>query len=45
MRRLDPFLVLLLGAAALGSFLPATGTTFEVVRPVATVGLGRLFFL
>lgn len=45
MRRLDPFLVLLLGAAALGSFLPASGTAFEVVRTASTIGIGLLFFL
>ncbi len=45
MRRVDPFLVLLLGAALLGSFLPASGTAFEVVRTASTIGIGLLFFL
>jgi sodium/bile acid cotransporter 7 len=44
-RRVDPFLVLLLGAALLGSFLPASGTAFDVVRTASTVGIGLLFFL
>lgn len=45
MRRLDPFLVLLLGAAGLGSFLPASGPVFDVVRTASTIGIGLLFFL
>jgi sodium/bile acid cotransporter 7 len=44
-RRVDPFLVLLLGAAVLGSLLPATGTAFDVVRWASTIGIGLLFFL
>lgn len=45
MRRVDPFLVLLLGAAVLGSVLPATGQAYDVVRTASMVGIGLLFFL
>ena len=45
MRRVDPFLVLLLGAAVLGLVLPATGDAFDVVRTASTVAIGLLFFL
>lgn len=45
MRRVDPFLVLLLGAAVLGLVLPATGDAFDVVRTASTIAIGLLFFL
>ena len=43
--RLDPFLVMLLAAAGLGGFLPATGEGLEVVKVAAMVTIGLLFFL
>ena len=43
--RLDLFLVMLLGAAGLGGFLPATGAGLEVVKVAAMVTIGLLFFL
>ncbi|GAA1741175.1 bile acid:sodium symporter family protein [Aeromicrobium alkaliterrae] len=43
--RLDPFLLLLLGAAGIGTFLPATGDGLDVVKVAATVTIGLLFFL
>lgn len=45
MRRVDPFLVLLIAAAGLATVLPATGDAFEVVRIASMVGIGLLFFL
>lgn len=44
-RRVDPFLLLLLAAAVVGSVVPATGPAFEVVRIASMVGIGLLFFL
>jgi len=43
--RLDPFLLLLLAAAGIGSFLSATGDGLEIVKVAATVTIGLLFFL
>lgn len=43
--RLDPFLLLLLAVAAVGTFLPATGDGLEVVKVVAMITIGLLFFL
>ncbi len=43
--RLDPFLVMLLAAAGLGGFLPATGGALDVVKVAAMVTIGLLFFL
>ena len=42
-RRVDPFLLLLLAAAVVGSVVPATGPAFEVVRIASMVGIGLLF--
>lgn len=44
-RRVDPFLLLLLAVAVAGSVVPATGPAFEVVRIASMVGIGLLFFL
>ena len=43
--RLDPFLLLLLAVAGVGTFLPATGDGLEVVKVVAMITIGLLFFL
>lgn len=43
--RPDPFIVALLAAAVVASFLPATGVTLDVVRWVSVVAIGLLFFL
>lgn len=45
MRRVDPFLVLLLAAGLVGTFLPARGEALEVVKTVSMVGIGLLFLL
>ncbi len=43
--RVDPFVVLLLSAAVLASFFPATGVAFETLQVVVVVAIGLLFFL
>lgn len=43
--RFDPFIVLLLGSAALGILLPAGGTTLHVVTALTEVAIALLFFL
>ena len=43
--RIDPFIVALLVAALLASFLPATEDELEVLRIVSLVTIGLLFFL
>ena len=43
--RIDPFVVALLAAALLASFLPATADELEVLRFVSWVTIGLLFFL
>ncbi|MGJ9413301.1 bile acid:sodium symporter family protein [Aeromicrobium sp. CF4.19] len=43
--RPDPFIVILLLAAVVATFLPATGTAFEALRVVMAIAIGLLFFL
>jgi sodium/bile acid cotransporter 7 len=43
--RPDPFIVALLAAAVIASFVPATGTALEVLKQAAVVAIGLLFFL
>ncbi|MET0931951.1 MAG: bile acid:sodium symporter family protein, partial [Aeromicrobium sp.] len=43
--RPDPFIVSLLGAALIASFLPVTGDGLDVLRWVSVVAIGLLFFL
>jgi len=43
--RPDPFIVALLAAALVASFLPATGTVLEVLKQASVVAIGLLFFL
>jgi sodium/bile acid cotransporter 7 len=43
--RIDPFVVALLTAALLASFVPATGVVLEVLKNVSLVAIGLLFFL
>jgi sodium/bile acid cotransporter 7 len=43
--RPDPFIVALLGAAIVASFLPATGVVLDVLRWASVVAIGLLFFL
>ncbi|MGA8987906.1 bile acid:sodium symporter family protein [Aeromicrobium sp.] len=43
--RLDPFIVALLAAAVLASFVPATGEGLEVLKIAAMIAIGLLFFL
>jgi sodium/bile acid cotransporter 7 len=44
-RRLDPFIVTLLAAAVVASFLPVTGRALDVLKQVSLVAIGLLFFL
>lgn len=43
--RIDPFIVALLAAALIASFLPATGAALDVLKIVSMVAIGLLFFL
>ena len=43
--RIDPFIVALLAAALLASFIPATGDALEALKNVSLVAIGLLFFL
>lgn len=43
--RFDPFIVALLAAALVASFVPATGDGLEVLKGVSLVAIGLLFFL
>lgn len=43
--RPDPFIVALLAAALLASFVPATGDFLDVLKTVSKVAIGLLFFL
>lgn len=43
--RIDPFIVALLAAALVASFLPATGEALDVLEAASLVGIGLLFFL
>jgi len=43
--RIDPFIVALLAAALLASFVPATGDALDALRAVSVVAIGLLFFL
>ena len=43
--RIDPFIVALLAAALVASFVPATGDGLEVLKGVSLVAIGLLFFL
>lgn len=43
--RIDPFIVALLAAAVVASFLPATGSGLDVLKNVSLVAIGLLFFL
>lgn len=43
--RPDPFIVALLVAAVVASFLPATGSVLDALKTVALVVIGLLFFL
>lgn len=43
--RPDPFIVALLAAAVIASFLPVTGAALDVLKQVAVVAIGLLFFL
>ncbi len=43
--RIDPFIVTLLAAALLATFLPATGDVLDALKVVSLVGIGLLFFL
>ncbi len=45
MRRVDPFLLLLVTAAVVATVLPATGAGFEALRIASMIGIGLLFFL
>ena len=45
MRRIDPFLVLLLLVALVGSFLPVTGSGLAAFGVVSMLGIGLLLFL
>ncbi len=42
---MDPFIVLLMLAAVVATFLPATGAAFDALRIVMAVAIGLLFFL
>jgi sodium/bile acid cotransporter 7 len=43
--RIDPFIVVLLAAALLASFVPATGNALDLLKNVSLVAIGLLFFL
>ena len=43
--RPDPFIVALIAAAVVASFLPITGSALDVAKTVSVVGIGLLFFL
>jgi sodium/bile acid cotransporter 7 len=43
--RIDPFIVALLAAAVVASFVPATGDALDVLKAVSLVAIGLLFFL
>jgi len=43
--RLDPFVIALLVAAAIGTVVPAAGETYSVLRVVSTLSIALLFFL
>ncbi|MCL3820268.1 bile acid:sodium symporter family protein [Aeromicrobium wangtongii] len=43
--RPDPFIVALVSAALIASFLPATGNLLELLKHAAVVAIGLLFFL
>ena len=43
--RLDPFVIALLVAAAIGTLLPAAGETYAVLRVVSALSIALLFFL
>ena len=43
--RIDPFIVALLVAAVVASFVPATGDALDVLKNVSLVAIGLLFFL
>ena len=43
--RIDPFIVALLVAALVASFVPATGGVLDVLKIVSMVAIGLLFFL
>lgn len=43
--RIDPFIVALLAAALLASFLPATGRALDILKVASLVAIGLLFFL
>ncbi|MGH3459564.1 bile acid:sodium symporter family protein [Aeromicrobium sp.] len=43
--RIDPFIVALVVAALLASFLPATAAVIDVLKIVSLVAIGSLFFL
>ena len=43
--RIDPFIVALIAAALLASFVPATGRALDVLKIVSVVAIGLLFFL
>jgi sodium/bile acid cotransporter 7 len=43
--RPDPFIVALLGAAVVASFLPATGIVLDALKWASVVAIGLLFFL
>jgi sodium/bile acid cotransporter 7 len=43
--RIDPFIVALLAAALVASFLPATGESLDVLKNVSLIAIGLLFFL
>ncbi len=43
--RIDPFIVALLAAALVASFVPATGDGLETLKTVSLVAIGLLFFL
>lgn len=43
--RIDPFIVALLVAAVVASFVPATGAALDLLKNVSLVAIGLLFFL
>ena len=43
--RIDPFIVALLVAAVVASFVPATGDALDLLKNVSLVAIGLLFFL
>ncbi|VXC35439.1 bile acid:sodium symporter family protein [Aeromicrobium sp. 9AM] len=43
--RLDPFIIALLVAAVVASFVPATGSVLDVLKHASLVAIGLLFFL